>query len=161
MRGLKLLSRSCLMERRSSHLLQMRGLKHHLWYAVPQRGKVASFTDAWIETIRCLKNKRCVLSHLLQMRGLKLSDQTNEANQRGRIFYRCVDWNLKMYLGLVRLQGRIFYRCVDWNKKNLAEESIRVSRIFYRCVDWNTVKAHGRNLPLSHLLQMRGLKLKR
>ena len=34
---------------------------------------VASFTDAWIETcIVCRKRKANALSHLLQMRGLKL-----------------------------------------------------------------------------------------
>ena len=32
---------------------------------------VASFTDAWIETCYVLENGMRVLSHLLQMRGLK------------------------------------------------------------------------------------------
>ena len=34
--------------------------------------KVASFTDAWIETIIISKHYFSGLSHLLQMRGLKL-----------------------------------------------------------------------------------------
>ena len=33
---------------------------------------VASFTDAWIETCRFLLTISCLMSHLLQMRGLKL-----------------------------------------------------------------------------------------
>ena len=32
---------------------------------------VASFTDAWIETAVYLKGYEVVMSHLLQMRGLK------------------------------------------------------------------------------------------
>ena len=53
-----------------SHLLQMRGLKQEL--AVPHTGKskVASFTDAWIET-----------PNLLQGVSIEIC----------RIFYRCVD----------------------------------------------------------------------
>ena len=35
--------------------------------------EVASFTDAWIETIGAnRRQKRAIVSHLLQMRGLKL-----------------------------------------------------------------------------------------
>ena len=53
-----------------SHLLQMRGLK-------PQERQdlffchVASFTDAWIETIKVKETGTAEQSHLLQMRGLK------------------------------------------------------------------------------------------
>ena len=53
-----------------SHLLQMRGLKqkvdraHGLFL-------VASFTDAWIETIVPKRAVPPLVSHLLQMRGLK------------------------------------------------------------------------------------------
>ena len=34
---------------------------------------VASFTDAWIETVRCMSCIIALMSHLLQMRGLKLN----------------------------------------------------------------------------------------
>ena len=52
-----------------SHLLQMRGLKHFSLDWEHHR-HVASFTDAWIETL---------MRH-------------NQPNQnQGRIFYRCVD----------------------------------------------------------------------
>ena len=54
-----------------SHLLQMRGLKQPVLYSGALPYTVASFTDAWIETIYKRINKSTPLSHLLQMRGLK------------------------------------------------------------------------------------------
>ena len=76
-------------------------------------------------------------SHLLQMRGLKLDSYKWRYHSRGRIFYRCVDWN--------------------WIDKNNRMQAF--SRIFYRCVDWNTVtEVSDKILGQSHLLQMRGLK---
>ena len=75
-----------------SHLLQMRGLKPVIPFTI-LAAKVASFTDAWIETVYFLAsdgglivasftdawietsasafNPMAYLSHLLQMRGLK------------------------------------------------------------------------------------------
>ena len=40
--------------------------------AVQQLYRVASFTDAWIETYKEIIEGRFDVSHLLQMRGLKL-----------------------------------------------------------------------------------------
>ena len=54
-----------------SHLLQMRGLKHGTGFEFAYVS-VASFTDAWIETGTWRKLRKGILSHLLQMRGLKL-----------------------------------------------------------------------------------------
>ena len=56
-----------------SHLLQMRGLKLFLYFATKKVLCVASFTDAWIETV-CMPCPAMPYSgsHLLQMRGLKL-----------------------------------------------------------------------------------------
>ena len=53
---------------------------------------VASFTDAWIETLN-IDNfvKAASSSHLLQMRGLKHCISLKCDVDRGRIFYRCVD----------------------------------------------------------------------
>ena len=56
-----------------SHLLQMRGLK----LSKEEAGSgydpvVASFTDAWIETLTRKLSRVVLMSHLLQMRGLKL-----------------------------------------------------------------------------------------
>ena len=74
-----------------SHLLQMRGLKlnSEILYVIPST--VASFTDAWIETLCRPFSSRETRSHLLQMRGLKPAYAKHVASGLGRIFYRCVD----------------------------------------------------------------------
>ena len=56
-----------------SHLLQMRGLKQLTKAQAEYTEKVASFTDAWIETREGLLKISSFRSHLLQMRGLKLT----------------------------------------------------------------------------------------
>ena len=97
---------------------------------------VASFTDAWIETL---------MTFYL-------------TNWQSRIFYRCVDWNMyeKYNIKLQKVASftdawietgeplkwdttlsRIFYRCVDWNFKEDTQVYDYLCRIFYRCVDWN------------------------
>ena len=52
---------------------------------------VASFTDAWIETSIIKGIEDSLLSHLLQMRGLKPSLPYKDTARQSRIFYRCVD----------------------------------------------------------------------
>ena len=69
MRGLKHESTCQLRLYYQSHLLQMRGLKHFCLDWEHHGHKVASFTDAWIETKRAQRN----------------------FIERRRIFYRCVD----------------------------------------------------------------------
>ena len=59
------------MSERGSHLLQMRGLKHFQPRHVLTPKDVASFTDAWIETLFPGIFVPFEKSHLLQMRGLK------------------------------------------------------------------------------------------
>ena len=49
----------------------MRGLKHFCLNREHHGHKVASFTDAWIETREQEVAETTKLSHLLQMRGLK------------------------------------------------------------------------------------------
>ena len=56
-----------------------------------QRLAVASFTDAWIETFTHEERKDLAKSHLLQMRGLKLLVWKKNLMAFCRIFYRCVD----------------------------------------------------------------------
>ena len=70
MRGLKQPYVSGFLNAPESHLLQMRGLKLH---ALNNKiyTYVASFTDAWIETVLFAAVSRNLESHLLQMRGLK------------------------------------------------------------------------------------------
>ena len=55
--------------------------------------EVASFTDAWIETVITTIQLPSTWSHLLQMRGLKLMKERLRKLLLCRIFYRCVDWN--------------------------------------------------------------------
>ena len=57
---------------------------------------VASFTDAWIETIGAGRRQKRAMSHLLQMRGLKPLSHFKDILKARRIFYRCVDWNPNM-----------------------------------------------------------------
>ena len=45
-----------------------------LFSSIFTAGKVASFTDAWIETVRTDRGRALYASHLLQMRGLKLPE---------------------------------------------------------------------------------------
>ena len=52
---------------------------------------VASFTDAWIETVLRKEYTDEDWSHLLQMRGLKLLLLLVLLLSLSRIFYRCVD----------------------------------------------------------------------
>ena len=51
MRGLKHKAIHLLFYNRRSHLLQMRGLKPAISLDEPTETDVASFTDAWIETL--------------------------------------------------------------------------------------------------------------
>ena len=74
MRGLKQKQMQLQQAMYGSHLLQMRGLKLCPQLVADLKVKVASFTDAWIET----KSPLVIMtedmeSHLLQMRGLKLT----------------------------------------------------------------------------------------
>ena len=71
-----------------------------------QAKNVASFTDAWIETDPNSWWNGGIMSHLLQMRGLKLSFKDVVVTRQGRIFYRCVDWN--------------FWKSLTWQKRKVA-----------------------------------------
>ena len=93
MRGLKQTCKDFNIIFAVSHLLQMRGLKPYIINLIVKCTKVASFTDAWIETLQTEIQLGCIsvasftdawiettakrqtreqpLSHLLQMRGLK------------------------------------------------------------------------------------------
>ena len=60
-----------------SHLLQMRGLKPRPG-GIAKKLLVASFTDAWIETVNEAGHTVTTVSHLLQMRGLKHIPSQND-----------------------------------------------------------------------------------
>ena len=97
-----------------SHLLQMRGLKLKAQVSETWSRTVASFTDAWIETLDMSFGYLPQGSHLLQMRGLKL------------LIYLILVLRTVSHL----LQMRGLKR-----RKASSETSIPFRRIFYRCVD--------------------------
>ena len=112
----------------------MRGLKH-------VRGKdgfirgVASFTDAWIETIIRCWNPPKTESHLLQMRGLKPLDiaklyatrLSHLLQMRGLKPFGLSDSERLHLSHLLQMRGL---------KLCLLIEVVRtIRRIFYRCVD--------------------------
>ena len=100
------------------------------------------------------------LSHLLQMRGLKLDTDKQYVNGLGRIFYRCVDWNRLFRLWVHVYLRRIFYRCVDWNNLKFVKQLVESES---HLLQMRGLKRLTPQLLLfvleSHLLQMRGLKL--
>ena len=161
----------------------MRGLKPVSGRLVENYIKVASFTDAWIETSHPFwKSDSAIVASFTDAWIETGAVSKYTADQTRRIFYRCVDWNIKKTTRFYPITGRIFYRCVDWNRLPSTIDARTLSRIFYRCVDWNwcCVYIYG-NAPevasftdawietyhhhkayqhnKSHLLQMRGLKL--
>ena len=124
------------------------------------RNNVASFTDAWIETLKFIITSNKGLSHLLQMRGLKhdrpvvagngtvvasFTDAWIETKPKRKAQAHCKSHLLQMR-GLKPIGSlfpypiplcRIFYRCVDWNRALHSCLLLVSGRIFYRCVDWN------------------------
>ena len=187
---------------RTSHLLQMRGLK-------PSPGGIAKkLLRSHLLQMRGLKHWEMFLfwkrdgSHLLQMRGLKLGLIILSSLSKSRIFYRCVDWNSYRTPLIHCLFRRIFYRCVDWNKilvkyRPLTEVASFTDAWIETSLSWmrkanvlvasftdawieteiNDINEHvnlvasftdawietstatnGSDHPMSHLLQMRGLK---
>ena len=160
----------------------MRGLKPHQFNTRREETEVASFTDAWIETGKspCLvaepKSRifyRCV--------DWNPEPVTRSTTGRGRIFYRCVDWNGKIALlssgtkksHLLQMRGlkqrtspfytqstsRIFYRFVDWNILSSTDIGrTNVASFTDAWIETSSYIVHS-VMTLSHLLQMRGLKL--
>ena len=144
-----------------SHLLQMRGLKHSFWAAIARFWRrifyrcvdwnfrfagwscylfVASFTDAWIETV--LINNCSIDSSVASFTDAWIETRTNVGRTNTTTVASFTDawietslfgsgtssaWShllqmrgLKLKHGLVLLiwMRRIFYRCVDWNNKS-------------------------------------------
>ena len=83
------------------------------YLACGEYGSVASFTDAWIETISFFNLNFAGKSHLLQMRGLKLEAFiTLDGSPCVASFTDA--WIETMNTEKVKpWDSRIFYRCVD------------------------------------------------
>ena len=121
---------------------------------------VASFTDAWIETEAEAKSILVTMSHLLQMRGLKLcvadvafwSSKSHLLQMRGLKLDQGVKYKQVGMSHLLQMRG--LKQAPDYiNKEELYVASFtdawietacalvnwtsKPGRIFYRCVDWN------------------------
>ncbi len=162
MRGLKPRAFSHRRHPEKSHLLQMRGLKHFYWFRV-RAPIVASFTDAWIETIsegvidkpesrifyrcvdwnipRTLITEYSIKSHLLQMRGLKLKLPSVVLCKLGSHLLQMR--GLKRAIMETETTGSASHLLQMRGLKLLyrvLSQQLRPSRIFYRCVDWNYIE---------------------
>ena len=96
-----------------SHPLRMRGLKLFTRQQIFNRIWVASFTDAWIETLTTFINSPIERSHPLRMRGLKLNLLAISLHRRASHPLRMR--GLKLYIPACWgcLLRRILYGCVD------------------------------------------------
>ena len=135
----------------------MRGLKRDVrrWYY--RRESVASFTDAWIETMMARVAKALALSHLLQMRGLKPGNRTaaptsrrsHLLQMRGLKLIRIVIMVDQLKSHLLQMRGLKPRPSMDSHRQNQVASFTdawietcaamarfwRLRRIFYRCVD--------------------------
>ena len=135
----------------------MRGLK--LKSYIPSfHHRVASFTDAWIETLQPGQQKYPPsLSHLLQMRGLKLDliciflcfFQSHLLQMRGLKPIPIVPFISALMSHLLQMRGLKLTIYLEWKgfrwshllqMRGLKQRvkymmKIGMSRIFYRCVD--------------------------
>ena len=75
--------------------------------------RVASFTDAWIETVNNVFSVTEVSSHLLQMRGLKHFSLNRELHGHESHLLQMRGLKQKRCATSTSAQSRIFYRCVD------------------------------------------------
>ena len=81
---------------------------------IPTTGSfVASFTDAWIETYSATNQGRARQSHLLQMRGLKLIFIESILALIVASFTDAWIETSNEIAGKITVLCRIFYRCVD------------------------------------------------
>ena len=97
---------------------------------------VASFTDAWIETGPRCNHGRAEVSHLLQMRGLKLTDlmQLEQREESHLLQMR----GLKLIFGRQNPYSALVASFTDaWIEtyKIINLKDWGLGRIFYRCVD--------------------------
>ena len=91
MRGLKPKNEYGYETLRKSHLLQMRGLKPQPGMDCHRQDQVASFTDAWIETIRIKPEFGLRFVASFTDAWIETHQSHERDGQTRRIFYRCVD----------------------------------------------------------------------
>ena len=119
---------------------------------------VASFTDAWIETWQLSAWPWKILSHLLQMRGLKLPLLMRLSRNISRIFYRCVDWNLlHVFIILPCLVASFTDAWIETPPMGVPSCWKKVASFTDAWIE-TSFHPHRHSKKVSHLLQMRGLK---
>ena len=135
MRGLKPPLSNASPEFIRSHLLQMRGLKLNCVVNLLRHYRVASFTDAWIETFSDESLRTYLRSHLLQMRGLK--QPGNRYHLESILSHLLQMRGLKLKnLSLPGKYIKSHLLQMRGLKRTTRNEYKRgVCRIFYRCVD--------------------------
>ena len=97
---------------------------------------VASFTDAWIETKRRYRCRISVQSHLLQMRGLK-QQQIKEEQDKKKVASFTDAW-IETEPESISQNNIIVASFTDaWieTRQRYSGHHSRYRRIFYRCVD--------------------------
>ena len=115
----------------------MRGLKPITVRSLSPYKRVASFTDAWIETFNPEFDHIGYQSHLLQMRGLKLNGK--------KTYNRWITSHLLQMRGLKH--GKLYF-------KKLRSQSHLLQMRGLKLIGCHLLVT----LRKSHLLQMRGLK---
>ena len=91
----------------------MRGLKPYRDTVWSKKKGVASFTDAWIETVLRKSEEFALRSHLLQMRGLKQNCKSTRRSSDVASFTDAWIETMIVILNISVIASRIFYRCVD------------------------------------------------
>ena len=120
---------------------------------------VASFTDAWIETIEDRKNKEKNKSHLLQMRGLKLKRVIEYGN--GETSHLLQMRGLKLYIPIFSFNWNTSHllQMRGLKQRHLHGKGRRIIVASFTDAWIETCKVvEEDDIPTSHLLQMRGLK---
>ena len=137
----------------------MRGLKRLILSLTTLVISVASFTDAWIETMREYTVICFITSHLLQMRGLKLAIEQKRIITSVASFTDA--WIETKRGTTTREIGKVASFTDAWIETGLQEN-------YYKGGKSHLLQMRGlkhfnctAQLPISrsHLLQMRGLKL--
>ena len=121
---------------------------------------VASFTDAWIETLGLIRDKTFIKSHLLQMRGLKHIALSVERN-KWRVASFTDAWIETRIHPSCNALGSVASFTDAWIETAIpssVKNGLKVASFtdaWIETLDFKQDEGEG----MSHLLQMRGLKL--
>ena len=112
----------------------MRGLKLRWEFYHYPRHRVASFTDAWIETMNVAICPIIVSSHLLQMRGLKRDFKEIMQDKYVASFTDAWIETISLDSSDIVLQSHLL-QMRGLKRDYIVPATGACGRIFYRCVD--------------------------